>query len=177
MPGRNKALFLYWSIGCLLLGVLFAPIFHIGQPEDHSRHFNHEHSESHSLIEVNPLLVPEVSVHAIEDEKSGWNLVVETSNFTFTPENTNRRTVMNEGHAHIFVNGDKLGRLYGNYYHLSDFPPGEYEITVSLTSNEHSTFAVGGKAIVARAMITQVADAVVEPAGDVIAQAGILVSQ
>lgn len=170
MPARSRFLFLYWSIACLLLGVLFAPVFHIGKPEDHSRHYNHEHSESHSLIEVDPLLVPEISVRAIEDQKGGWNLVVETVNFTFKPEDINRGTVMNEGHAHIFVNGEKLGRLYGHYYHLSDFPPGEYEIAVSLTSNEHSVFAVGGEAIVARTIISQAAEPAAEPEPLVISQ-------
>lgn len=148
--------FIYWSIGCILVGVLAAPLFYDAKPEDHSTHFDHDHSMAHGTIEVDPNLpIPSLDLEVTPDAMSGWNITVDPHNFTFTPENINRRPVANEGHAHIYINGQKLTRLYGKHYHLSTLIPGEYDISVSLNANDHSTYTHNGEPISATKRIRQ----------------------
>jgi LEA14-like dessication related protein len=67
----------------------------------------------------------------------------------------NGENVQNTGHAHLYVNGIKIARLYGPDFHIPDLPAGEHELTVNLSSNDHSYYFVNGIQIEARATITQ----------------------
>ncbi|WP_070969365.1 hypothetical protein [Vibrio sonorensis] len=145
---------LYLAVICVLVGVIIAPDV-TSEPENHDTHYNHDHSMEHGMINVAPESAPTIAVELIKDTSAGWNLVVDTTNFTFTPELVNLANVDNQGHAHIYVNGEKLARLYAHHYHLSDFPPGDYEIKVSLNANNHDAFAINGKPIVAIATISE----------------------
>lgn len=64
-------------------------------------------------------------------------------NFKFTPAAANREIVANEGHAHIYVNGVKIARIYSDWYHLpsSLISLGVNAVTVTLNANDHSTWA------------------------------------
>jgi hypothetical protein len=61
----------------------------------------------------------------------------------------------NTGHGHLYVNGMKIARLYGSYFHIPDLPPGEHEISVSLSSNDHSYYTINGKRIAAQVTVKQ----------------------
>lgn len=102
----------------------------------------HHNEGTYMVPENSP--APSVKVFLEKDTKAGYNLHIETQNFTFTPENVNKENVMNEGHAHIFINGEKVGRLYGNWYHIKSLPMGKVYVTVNLTANNHATYVVNG---------------------------------
>ncbi|MEC8244889.1 MAG: hypothetical protein VX047_00480, partial [Pseudomonadota bacterium] len=51
------------------------------------------------------------------------------------------------GHAHVYVNGMKLGRVYGDWYHIGSLPLGRNEVSVSLYANDHSGLSAGGSKI------------------------------
>jgi len=105
----------------------------------------HHHEGTYQVPDDVP--APTVKLFVEKDSKAGYNLHIETTNFKFTPENANKENVMGEGHAHIFINGEKLGRLYGNWYHLKTLPEGSTEITVNLTANGHESYSVGDKEV------------------------------
>lgn len=88
---------------------------------------------------------PKLQIAIIQDPMSGWNLHVMTENFRFTPENASLTHVPGEGHAHVYVNGTKLARLYGNWMHIDSLPTGTNEISVSLNANDHNQLTVGGE--------------------------------
>ena len=67
----------------------------------------------------------------------------------------NGRNVDNTGHAHLYVDGIKIARLYGSHFHIPDLPVGDREISVTLSSNDHSYYRVDGERIMARAIVTQ----------------------
>ena len=92
--------------------------------------------------------VPNVQLSVEKDDHSGWNLHLDMSNFEFSPENCGDEHKMGYGHAHLYLNGQKIARLYSPWYHLSDLEPGTYELTVSLNSNNHGLYVNNGKAIV-----------------------------
>lgn len=90
---------------------------------------------------------PQVTLTVEPDAMAGWNLQLEMANFEFAPERVNQESVTTEGHAHLFINGEKLTRLYGSWYYLASLPPGEHELRVELNGNGHETLTVAGQPI------------------------------
>jgi hypothetical protein len=84
---------------------------------------------------------------------AGWNLHVKPQNFRFAPENASTADILGEGHAHVYINGEKLGRLYANWIHLPSLPEGDVEVKVSLNGNSHSPLMVGGVPVEAKLII------------------------
>ena len=63
-------------------------------------------------------------------EAGGWNLQVLTQNFQFSPENVNTAHVEGEGHAHVYVDGNKIARIYGPWFHIGSLPEGAQTLSV-----------------------------------------------
>jgi hypothetical protein len=97
--------------------------------------------------------VPTVELIVHEDAKAGWNLEIVTTNFTFAPEHASTEHVAGEGHAHLYVDGVKIGRVYGDWYHLAELESGDHEVRVTLNANDHRDLATGGETIAATVMI------------------------
>lgn len=110
------------------------------QTIDHSAHA-HAHGELLQVSSEHP--APELSIHLTPDPVSGWNLNIKAVNFRFAPEHAGGSHADGEGHAHIYVNGDKLARAYGTWFHLDALPVGPVELEVTLNSNDHRQLAVG----------------------------------
>lgn len=91
--------------------------------------------------------VPAVDLVVHQDAKAGWNLQVVTTDFRWAPENASTPAVMGEGHAHVYVDGHKLARLYGEWFHLASLTEGEHQVRVTLNANDHSDYARGGQVI------------------------------
>lgn len=102
----------------------------------------------------NAEIIPEISIiEVMEDDIGEYILHVEIDNWTFTPEKTGSETVANEGHAHVYVNGAKAGRMYGNWFHLGELSPGQHTIAVILNGNDHTEFVVDGNRIGAETIV------------------------
>ncbi len=90
-----------------------------------------------------------VKLKATEDPMGGYNLFAKTKKFTWAPEHVNAEHKKWEGHAHLFIDGVKITRMYGPYfylgaYYLGSLAPGEHEVTVGLNTNEHSAYVHKG---------------------------------
>lgn len=85
--------------------------------------------------------IPVVTLHATRNE-TGMNLQIIVENFTFTPENEGNDSVANEGHTHLYINGEKITRIYGEWTFIPAvlLPEDFSEITVSLSNNNHSEY-------------------------------------
>ncbi|MDE4305819.1 hypothetical protein PXK30_19235 [Phaeobacter gallaeciensis] len=114
--------------------------------EAHDTDISHSHVE---MLEVPAINAPKLSVELTEDPVSGHNLHVVVENFHFAPERSGDQPVANEGHAHVYVNGNKIARLYGSWMHIASLPP-DGEVEVTLNSNDHRVLAIDGKAISSR---------------------------
>jgi uncharacterized membrane protein YvbJ len=118
---------------------------------------DHEHNDlpgmmhSHDPIEVDPdLPVPAISIEVTEDAMAGVNVSISTENFTWAPEKaSNTGPNPNEGHAHLYANGVKVGRVYGSHYHIGTeyLQRGDNEINVTLNANQHSDWTLDGEKI------------------------------
>jgi hypothetical protein len=80
-------------------------------------------------------------------------LQVKTTNFAFAPERINTKGIASEGHAHLYIDGKKVTRLYGPWYYLGNLSPGQRTVTVTLNANGHEDLIYGGKPIQATQMI------------------------
>ena len=97
---------------------------------------------------------PTLDLRLAKDAKSGWNLHIATTNFRFAPERANAAHRPGEGHAHVYVNGRKVARVYAPWFHLDALPPGEVEIAVTLNANDHGLLAVAGRPLRAARTVT-----------------------
>jgi hypothetical protein len=105
-------------------------------------------AEEQMLLDVTgEASIPAVDLRVTKDRLSGWNVQLETENFTFAPGSVGLTHEMGQGHAHLYINDRKADRLYGNYSHIGSLPAGEYTFRVTLNTNSHQVYAVDGEAI------------------------------
>lgn len=90
---------------------------------------------------------PDLELSVSRDSHGGWNLKLRTSNFRFSPENVGGEHVDGEGHAHLYVNGKKIARLYGENFHIASLASGSNVVQVSLNTNDHQTYALGDEPV------------------------------
>lgn len=96
---------------------------------------------------------PSLALRVAEDPVAGWNLEVATTHFRFAPEAAGAPPRPGEGHAHLYVNGRKVARLYGPWFHLASLPKGEARLRVTLNANDHRPLAVGNRPLSAEAIL------------------------
>lgn len=111
-------------------------------------HHADDGSHEHGMLEI-PLGQPIPSIELVihPDTRRGWNLEIKVTNFAFAPERVNQSSTPHEGHAHLYIDGVKITRLYGTWYYLESLAPGTHEITVSLNANGHETLMHNGQPI------------------------------
>lgn len=88
-----------------------------------------------------------VEVTAEVDPIDGINVHIIPTGFLFAPERVNQTDVDGEGHAHVYVDGEKVGRAYGEWFHLKGVAPGNREIRVTLQTNGHNEYVVDGQPV------------------------------
>ena len=95
-----------------------------------------------------------VAVETSVDSVSGLNVHIITEGFTFAPENVNSAHVEGEGYAHIYVDGEKITRIYTPWHYLGDLEPGEHEIKVTLNANSHEEYTFDGSKVEAATVVS-----------------------
>ncbi|WP_136636512.1 hypothetical protein [Pseudooceanicola onchidii] len=112
-----------------------------GEPHDDAGPMTHDHS---ALLE-GP--VASVAVTALPDGPGALNVRIVPTGMTFAPEAVNAAHVAGQGHAHVYVNGVKEARVYGEWVHLSGLPSGPATLRVTLNANSHEQLAHDGTPI------------------------------
>ncbi len=100
-------------------------------------------------VEVDTANAPAVAIDVVADPKSGWNVKVDLENYTLAPENASGENIAGKGHMHLTVDGEKLTRLYGQWWHIAELDEGKHTVEVSLNANNHAPYLLNGEAIVA----------------------------
>ena len=92
-----------------------------------------------------------------KDMMSGYNVQIRTLNFKWAPEHASMAHIAGEGHAHIYVDGVKIGRVYGQWFHLNtaslNLTSGDHTILVNLNGNDHRPYVIKGVAVEAKSLI------------------------
>jgi hypothetical protein len=117
-------------------------------PSPHMTHAVYQHPTS--------LPVPSVSLAAFHDSKAqdSYNIHIATTNWTWAPERINEGVVPNEGHAHLYLDGVLVTRIYGPWYQLRELTPGPHDLRITLNVNDHSDYTTGpGQVVEASTMV------------------------
>lgn len=126
------------------------PATHSGAQMDHAAMGNGDidHAAMHDTpMEVSAENAPTVAMMLKPDPLAGYNLRVTVDRFAFSPEGASLAHQPGQGHAHVYINGEKLSRLYGEWMHIASLPKGKVTVEVTLNSNDHRPLAVNGTPI------------------------------
>ena len=117
----------------------------------HSAEASHSHSHEETLESEIPIAV---SVSAEVGANGGVSVGITADGWRWAPESVDMEHEPGAGHAHIYVDGVKIGRVYGPGYDLIGLEPGERHIRVTLNSNDHKQLTVNGEPVEATAVAT-----------------------
>lgn len=117
---------------------------------EHQNHNNESHSEhdhmNHEKVETN-LENMSVDFDITKDDMSGVNIEIFTTDFEFSPKNVNQKHIDGEGHAHLYIDGEKWGRIYGKHIHVGNISNGNHIFLITLNTNLHDEYSINGKGI------------------------------
>ncbi|MFE9256894.1 hypothetical protein [Streptomyces sp. NPDC006879] len=118
-----------------------------------------EDEGGHRLRQVPAADAPQVHLALRPDTEDGWNLELEVQNFRFTPDSTGGAAVEGAGHVHLLLDGRKLARVYGPWFHLpsAQVPRGPHTLTARLYADDHTAWAVEGKPVQDQSSLTATA--------------------
>ena len=120
-----------------------------------------DHSHMPINIPVN-IATPALSLHLAKDAMSGYNLTLQLQRYTLIPPpevissmkelmkvSINKETGFVEGHAHLYVNGIKVQRIYGEHIHISEtlFKNGINTVSVTLNNHGHMFWVANDKKV------------------------------
>ena len=112
---------------------------------------SHSHApDTNQVISDDPV---SVNIIAEADTHGGIDVRIEPEGFRFAPDLVDQEHTPGAGHAHIYLDGEKLGRVFESEYHIDAAPPGEHEIRVSLNTNDHSDLVFDGRKVEASATV------------------------
>jgi copper(I)-binding protein len=94
-------------------------------------------------------LIPPAQVDA-----DGFEMRLSIENFAFVRVEDGTPHVPVEGHAHIYLNGLKLGRLYDTRFDIGALSPGSYDLRVALNSHDHRPYLADGVPVAAQFAFT-----------------------
>ena len=155
---KRQTLLIY-IVGFFIFGAgyIFALQFGVAfSSHDHSTGYgkikNQENMHKHETLEITDNI--EFDFELIQENSNKWNIFLNIKGLKFSPENVGKQHVDGQGHAHVFVDGVKHGRMYSNWYHLGSIDFGS-KITVTLNSNNHKAFIKAGELVEVTHLLTK----------------------
>ncbi len=101
-----------------------------------------------SVHEIAQEVAPKASLEIQKDPTGGFNVYVVTTNFIWRPEMASMQHVPGEGHAHVYLDGRKIMRIYNEWFHLNTYQfstkPGEQLLSIEFVGNDHAPYTVQG---------------------------------
>lgn len=91
----------------------------------------------------------------LRPDGDGWIAALELAGLTLSAEAADSPHVPGKGHAHLYLGGLKLQRMYGPTARIGALPPGQHVVRVTLNTNDHRPYAAAGTPIEALALIDQ----------------------
>lgn len=116
-------------------------------------------------------MVPSISFKLMPDMMDGYNLILKTNHFNILPPLMGEADLLEkngaqilQGHAHLYINGEKMMRLYGENIHIPAnwINRGINSITVSVNNHMHGTFTQEDREIQSTLIIDTNADQLIK---------------
>lgn len=70
------------------------------------------------------------------------HLQLKVTGFTFSLENMGKENHEGEGHAHLYVDGKKVMKLFGSTSIWKDMKPGLHKVAIELAHNNHDPYGI-----------------------------------
>lgn len=138
------------AIGFLVLSVW-------AQDETGEHRIDHTVMHQDQLVIPEGMLIPQLGLQLRRDETDGYNLHLELRNFLMeSPDfRSDSSDPVVRGHAHLYLNGVKLTRLYAADLHLPArlFRPGINSLQISINDHNHSVWAIDKEPIQATILL------------------------
>jgi len=121
----------------------------VGDSSTHDRQMGHSmHGKNNTVNIEHPDSAPKITVSVNVNSEGGYDVDVTTQNFKFVkPAEDSAKHVDGEGHAHLYLNGLKSGRMYSNKAKVGKLPVGKHQISVVLNSNDHRAYSAAGQTV------------------------------
>ena len=97
---------------------------------------------------------PSLSLAAEPTAEGGFTVRIAAADFTFSKEKADGPHEAATGHGHFYVGGAKIGRVYGESAEINGLPAGEHIARVTLNTNDHRTYVVGGQPVTATVILS-----------------------
>lgn len=97
--------------------------------------------------------IPGIKLSAIKDGDL-WQIDMTTNAFALIEATEGLAHEAGFGHGHLYLNGLKLQRVYTSSVHIGQLPKGTHLINVTLNTNDHKAYMVGGSPVAAEIEIT-----------------------
>jgi len=101
-----------------------------------------------SVHEITQETAPKATLDIQKDPTGGFNVQVITSNFVWRPEMASMQHVPGEGHAHVYLDGRKIMRIYNEWFHLNTYQfstrAGEQLLSIEFVGNDHAPYTIQG---------------------------------
>jgi hypothetical protein len=140
---------LYRFVSFIVIFSFVTIMLYFHNQNSHYQASNNQDAHMHETVDI-PAgeQAPSIKGEVMEDHSGSWLLQLETRDFEFAPKKAGMDEISyGEGHAHLYVDGEKINRLYGNYYNLGELEPGTHHIKVTLNANNHGVYTVDGREI------------------------------
>jgi len=123
-----------------------------------------------SVHEITQESAPKVTLEIEKDPTGGFNVQVVTTNFVWRPEMASMKHVPGEGHAHVYLDGRKIMRIYNEWFHLNTYQfstrPGEQLLSVEFVGNDHAPYTIQGLPVGAEQLVDVPSDEIQPTSSD-----------
>ena len=118
------------------------------------------HAQANSAVSVHEIVqeaAPQATLVIHKDPTGGFNVHVKTTNFVWRPEMASMQHIPGEGHAHVYLDGRKIMRIYNEWFHLNTFQfstkPGEQLLSIEFVGNDHAPYTIQGLPLGAQQLV------------------------
>ena len=123
-----------------------------------------------SVHEIAQENAPQASLEIKKDPTGGFNVHVLTNNFVWRPDMASMKHVPGEGHAHVYLDGRKIMRIYNEWFHLNTYQfatkAGEQLLSIEFVGNDHSPYTIQGLPVGAEQVVDVPSDEIQPAARD-----------
>ena len=123
-----------------------------------------------SVHEITREVAPQATLEVRKDPTGGFNVHVVTSNFVWRPEMASMQHVPGEGHAHVYLDGQKIMRIYNEWFHLNTYQfstrSGEQLLSIEFVGNDHAPYTIQGLPVGAEQIVDVPSDEIQPSARD-----------
>lgn len=123
-----------------------------------------------SVHEIGRETAPRATLKIKKDPTGGFNVHVETKNFVWRPDMASMKHVSGEGHAHVYLDGRKIMRIYNEWFHLNTYQfatkAGEQLLSIEFVGNDHSPYTIKGLPVGAEQIVDVPGDEIQPAARD-----------